>query len=253
MNRWPPALAASYLKLFDDLIGIGEQLLANVTIKPPAPRRRTERVRWFADTLPVPKATELFDVAVFTEWCSRITSLLDQVVPTDSTHRDWLGAITKAKCGRATITGLTSRLRGLKRNFEDGLFDSVPLRIERSIVSDYMGQAEALLQEGHAGQYDHFPAAVLAGAVLERWLRSLCERTDPPISLTKDSGDPKTLNPLIDDLKRAGAITETRAKQLRAYAAIRNHAAHGEFDQFNRGDVEQMIAGVSALMSDGKG
>ena len=249
MNRWPPALAASYLNLFDELIGVGEALLSTAVVKQPAPRPRTEFDRLFPR--PAPPPTEHFDLPLFSEWRVSVTSLLDQVVPADSIHRNWVGAIMNYKCNRATITAVTSRMRGLKKNFEDGLFDSVPVRIERSIVSDYMGQAAALLGEGHAGHYDHVPAAVLAGAVLERWLRSLCEQNAPPIPVTKDNGEPKTLNPLIDDLKRAGAITETRAKQLRAYAAIRNHAAHGEFDKFTRGEVEQMIMGVNNLVDDG--
>jgi hypothetical protein len=58
------------------------------------------------------------------------------------------------------------------------------------------------------------------------------------------------LNPLIDDLRKAGAFIETKAKQLRAWAAIRNHAAHGEFDQFARTDVEAMIPGINTFLAD---
>ena len=63
-------------------------------------------------------------------------------------------------------------------------------------------------------------------------------------------GDKKTLNPLIDDLKKGGLLNEAKAKQLRAWAAIRNHAAHGEFDQFSRKDVEQMIQSIKSFLAD---
>ncbi len=55
---------------------------------------------------------------------------------------------------------------------------------------------------------------------------------------------------LIDDLKKAGAFNEIKAKQLRGWADIRNHAAHGEFDQFSSTDVRQMIDGMTTFLAD---
>jgi uncharacterized protein YutE (UPF0331/DUF86 family) len=66
----------------------------------------------------------------------------------------------------------------------------------------------------------------------------------------KANGDPKTLTPLIDDLKKTGVFNELKAKQLRAWADIRNNAAHGEFDQFKRADVDAMIQGINNFLAD---
>jgi hypothetical protein len=126
----------------------------------------------------------------------------------------------------------------------------VASQIEAAIAADYMGQAEQLLSEGQSGKFDHVPAAVLAGAVLEKALRTLCGQQLPSIPVVTSKGEPKTLNPLIDDLKKAGVFNELRAKQLRAWADIRNKAAHGEFDQFHKADVEQMIKGISNFLAD---
>ena len=127
--------------------------------------------------------------------------------------------------------------------------DDLAASIERSIAGDYMGQAEQLLTEGQSGDYDHVPAAVLVGAVLEKALRSLCDRQTPPIPVAFPDGRPKMLNALIDDLKKAGVYNETKAKQLRAWAGIRNHAAHGEFDQFDRKQVQGMITDIKDFLS----
>jgi len=78
----------------------------------------------------------------------------------------------------------------------------------------------------------------------------MCEQQVPPIPTLNAKGDHKTLNPLIEDLKKAGAYNESKAKQLRAWAAVRNHAAHGEFDEFNRTDVEQLLLGVTNFLAD---
>jgi uncharacterized protein YutE (UPF0331/DUF86 family) len=55
---------------------------------------------------------------------------------------------------------------------------------------------------------------------------------------------------LIDDLKKAGVYNENKAKQLRAWAGTRNHAAHGEFGEFTRTDVEQMVAGINTFLAE---
>ena len=44
-------------------------------------------------------------------------------------------------------------------------------------------------------------------------------------------------------------FNEIQAKQLRAYAAIRNAAAHGEFTEFTRSQVETMVAGITQFIA----
>ncbi|RZB38496.1 MAG: hypothetical protein SRB2_00244 [Desulfobacteraceae bacterium Eth-SRB2] len=112
-----------------------------------------------------------------------------------------------------------------------------------------MGQAEQLLSEGIKGKHDHVPAAVLAGAVLEKTLKTLCNRLSPPESTVNEKGKPLMLNALIECLKKRGVFNEIVAKQLRTWAGIRNSAAHGEFEQSNRKQVENMIIGIQSFMS----
>ena len=74
-----------------------------------------------------------------------------------------------------------STLRAIKDDFDTGYLDNLLLQIEAEMAADYMGQAEELLKEGSSGRYDHVPAAVLAGAVLEKGLRKICDVQLPPI------------------------------------------------------------------------
>lgn len=140
-------------------------------------------------------------------------------------------------------------LKGVKKNLEGNLTNLEEV-IEGAIISDYMEQAEQLLGEGISGQYDYVPAAVLAGAVLEDALRRLCTRRTPSISINKHDGRPKTMGTLIDDLKGIGLFNELKAKQLRAWADIRNAAAHGRFNDFTRADVDQMLSGIENFLAD---
>jgi len=142
-------------------------------------------------------------------------------------------------------------LRGLLSDFDAGMLGQLSERVEAELTGDYLGQAEKLLDEGRTGKdvADRVPAAVLTGAVLENALKLLCKRQTPPVQLIRLDGKPKMLNGLIDDLKSAGVYNELQAKELRAYADIRNAAAHGEFEKFDRAQVEHMIVGVRSFLA----
>jgi len=58
------------------------------------------------------------------------------------------------------------------------------------------------------------------------------------------------MNTLIEDLKKESVFNEHKAKQLRSWTSTRNHAAHGEFDKFNRRDVEIMLKGIENFLAD---
>ena len=148
------------------------------------------------------------------------------------------------------IAQLQGCVRGLKADYEAGMFDSLSHIVETHIATDYMKQAEKLLGEGKLGKNDHVPAAVLAGCVLEDRLRKLCQRQTPIIDTKKPDGNYKTLDPMIIDLLKANVFNKAKADMLKSWAKIRNYAAHGEFTQFNRADVEAMIIGIKAFLAD---
>jgi hypothetical protein len=144
---------------------------------------------------------------------------------------------------------LVGMIMGLKSDYEAGMLDTIANMVEAEVASDYLSQAELLLVEGKSGNYDHLPAAVLTGAILEDTLRRLCQRQSPAIPV-KTGKSYKKMSTMIDDLKKANVYNELKAKQLRAWADIRNSAAHGQFDEFVRSDVEQMLAGVQQFLAD---
>ena len=148
-----------------------------------------------------------------------------------------------------TVRKKSAILRGIRDNYVNGFYDGLEQLIVANISADYMEQAEALLGEGITGQYDHVPAAVLCGAVLEDALRRLCQKQTPPIATTKNNGQKKTMEPLIQDLQKAQVFNKLVADHLRSWAKIRNYAAHGEFNQFTKEQVDQMIAGVKHFLT----
>lgn len=233
----PPILYKKYLDRFDELINEGENLEKIVSH---------------------PMGIRIYDSSFqdLLEWTVECISLLNQVVPQNHpSFGKWFSDLALTSefddpAGMNTVAvyrGL-GYLRAIESDLTAGILDDLRLKIEAEIAADYLGQAEQLLNEGQTGKYDHIPAAVLTGAVLEKELRTLCTKQNPPLSVEMN-GKPLMLNRLIDDLKKAGTINELKAKHLKAWADIRNKAAHGQFDQFTRYDVELMISGVSNFLA----
>ena len=65
-----------------------------------------------------------------------------------------------------------------------------------------------------------------------------------------DKGSPLGASSLIDALKRRNVFNELQAKELRAWTAVRNAAAHGNFSEFNREQVESMMSGVTRFITE---
>ena len=107
-------------------------------------------------------------------------------------------------------------LSAAENDFKSDMFDDLEKRIEAVVSVNYMEQAEDLIKESTDTSRSYVPAAVLAGAVLEKNLRTLCVKNVPPISVTKPGGKKKTLNPLIDDLKAANVFNEIYARHAAA-------------------------------------
>ena len=183
------------------------------------------------------------------EWRTKLGGLLGNMIPANHPQQSIVAEIVATPTKLNDLVKSIASLHGLRDSFTRGYFDNLHARIEAELSADYLGQADQLLNEGQPGKYDHVPAAVLAGAVLEKNLRSLCGGQTPAIPVDKADGTHKMLNLLIDDLKKAGVFNEIQAKQLRAYAAIRNAAAHGEFTEFTRSQVETMVAGITQFIA----
>ena len=141
-------------------------------------------------------------------------------------------------------------LTGLKEDYENGYCDTLEKWISAEINTDYLQQAIMLFDQGKSEELDHVLSAVVCGIVLENSLRWLCSQQSPVVKTVRQNRQPKRLNALIDDLQKAKAFNAMKGDQLRGWAKTRNHAAHGETDEFNRQDVQSMISGVRDFLAE---
>lgn len=124
------------------------------------------------------------------------------------------------------------------------LFDKKSL-IEAEVFVDFLDQADELIESG----YVH-AAAVIAGGVLEKHLRSMCDSRGIPT--LKENGKHKMMDDLNMELRKNEAYNTLKWRQVTVWAQIRNDAAHRNFEKYDAKDVSDQIKGISAFCADFK-
>ncbi len=109
------------------------------------------------------------------------------------------------------------------------------------VVSDFQDQAYQLLETN--GVHPAAPA-VLIGATLEEFLRTWIEAAGLGIGNRRPG-----LETYATVLREADLITKQDIKDITAWGGIRNHAAHGEWDEVaDKHRVALMLEGVNLFM-----
>ena len=114
------------------------------------------------------------------------------------------------------------------------------------VVSDLLGQANSLLQDA---KYHPAAAAILIGACLEEFLRTWVEAESLSIGQSKPGIDAYS-----KALRGADLISKQDMKDITSWAGVRNHAAHGEWDEVSdRNRIRLALEGVNLFMRQRQG
>jgi hypothetical protein len=201
----PKNIRTQFLARFDELITEGKEIAHSIVVIPPHTRGNVS----------VLYTQYNWDPQRLGRWKTNCLALLDPFAKQGTKLKEQADRFSKATGKKPEVEYCLGVLEAFRDSLEKGFLDDLVLKVEAEIAADYMAQAEGLLQEGQEGKFDHVPAAVLAGAVLEKSLRTLCSQQQPPIPTVNANGEPKTLNPLIDELKKVNVFNKLKAKHLR--------------------------------------
>jgi hypothetical protein len=127
-------------------------------------------------------------------------------------------------------------LSAAREDYEGGYLFDVRGLIQAEVFDDVLEQATELVRVGYKDA-----ACVVAGVALETTLKELCSRHNIP---------PCKLDRMNADLYKAGVYNLVLQKQITAWAERRNRAAHGEWNEYNQADVQDMISGVTRLIAE---
>jgi hypothetical protein len=133
---------------------------------------------------------------------------------------------------------IQSCIKAALEDLKGGNFFEAKTLLEAEVFSDFLEQAGELQQAGYKDA-----AAVLAGGVLEKHMRSMC--VSRGIGLLKPNGKHNMINDMNDELAKAGAYNALKKKQVTAWADLRNNAAHGNTTAYAATDVAAFLRDVS--------
>lgn len=138
---------------------------------------------------------------------------------------------------------IVSNLEAFISYMQSGLGDGVSIerRAQIDVVSDFLEQANNLLDS--KGVHPAAPTVII-GAALEEFLRNWVEETNLDLS-----GKKPGLDSYAKLLREANLITKQDMKDITSWAGLRNHAAHGEWDEVkHKTRVSIMLEGVNLFM-----
>lgn len=131
-------------------------------------------------------------------------------------------------------------LEAARNEVAAGWLFSVKGLISAEIFADFIQMGEYLLSEDYKDA-----TAVMIGSVLEERLRQLCEKNKIPTYRVKGGKNvPKTADALNAELAKAGVYDKLEMKNVLGWLELRNRAAHGKYQEYDKKQVELMLQGV---------
>ncbi|MCW7075991.1 MAG: HEPN domain-containing protein [Candidatus Syntrophoarchaeum sp.] len=122
------------------------------------------------------------------------------------------------------------------------VFEIQNLKLRRTISADLveseLEEARLLLDHGFIRA-----AGAVAGVALERYLKTLCETSTPPVNHTVIKG----INSLAQGLRKAGHLSETKRKKIEWLGDIRNKCDHAK-EEPPIEEVKELINGTEGFV-----
>jgi hypothetical protein len=140
------------------------------------------------------------------------------------------------------VNQLSAIVESFEEYLQSGLVSGMTpeRKAQIDVVSDILDQAQTLLESKSCHPA---AAAVLIGASLEEFLRNWVEAAGLSVS-----GKP-SIDAYGKSLRSQEMVSKQDIKDITAWAGIRNHAAHGEWEEVgDRGRIRIMLEGVNLFM-----
>ena len=180
-------------------------------------------------------------VTVTSAWLSGVVNLLSTIAPSSNHYVAQAEHLMRHEhMGTGIVSHVVRQMQGVllsaQVDWEGGLLRQIEYIVAASTFDEFLDHAETYHKSGKKTE-----AAVLASAVLEDAVKKVAQKANVPV-------EGKTLDPLIDALVKAGAITPVKGKRWKALAGVRNHAMHAEWDKFDIKDVGDLVAGTRDIL-----
>ena len=175
--------------------------------------------------------------ADFKGWGTRIANFVERVFGKDSIHhQEFIKIFTKNRGDIDAFEACRAIFYSAKKDYESGYLFNIRGLAKAEVLDDILEQAKELLDSGYKDA-----ACVLIGISLETTLKELSKREGTPLG---------NINKMNSALQKADVYNMAKQKQITAWADLRNKAAHGEWSEYHKKDVEYYYQGVQAFVAD---
>ncbi|GAA0473976.1 hypothetical protein GCM10010361_42910 [Streptomyces olivaceiscleroticus] len=124
----------------------------------------------------------------------------------------------------------------LRENLKPGWTETVVELVHADTYGDLLEMTNRSLSKSYKDA-----AAVITGTALEVHVRALCAKNSVTTTV---AGKPKKADTMNADLKKAGVYDGLQQKEVTAWMGLRNSAAHGDYDDYDRAQVRCFLDGV---------
>lgn len=173
------------------------------------------------------------------EWAVGALNIVKRVFGEKSIHYEFLEA--ELENARDEVEDAPAKAIGVLRaaldDYRGGYLFDLRSEIRAETGDGILEDAKELLG---AGRKDL--ACIVAGVALELTIKDLCQRHEVPFDRRSK------LDALNTELRKRGVYNESLRKQISAWAALRNHAAHGEWNEYGEPEVRGLIDGTEQLI-----
>jgi hypothetical protein len=171
-------------------------------------------------------------------WTVNAENIIEKACGVDSPHHRHFTNALKLQSMETNHHSFHKRravLIAAKEDFNGGYLASIHSLVQAEVFDSELEQASELLKSKYA-----VAAAVIAGVVLETTIRDLC---------TKNKLSHGTLDKMNADLAKAAIYNGLMQKRITHLAGVRNSAAHGNKEEFDKHDVAAMIDEVKRFLA----
>lgn len=134
------------------------------------------------------------------------------------------------------LAGQIGVVDSLLHNIRSGFLKTFEELVHGEVFGDFLEMAQHLVDNGYKDA-----AAVLCGSTLEAHLKQLCNKFNIQ---TDERGKPKKADTINAELTGVSAYSKSDQKNVTAWLALRNNAAHGEYGKYEKAQVALLIGSV---------
>jgi len=173
------------------------------------------------------------------ELLTTLSSNINHLSPPNSVYRNQVAYFNKVFHSNWTyaLNGLMGLLNSLKHDFQYGNLKTFHEMVHADVFVNFLEMAEYILREGYKDA-----AAVIIGGTLEQHLRNLCLKNSIPV--VTDKNKPLNLSAMNEALEKKSVYSKTDKMNILAWLILRNSAAHGNYKEYDKEHVSQMLKGV---------